>query len=229
MYASRSWAREVKSLPPSSAHVAAYIGFKGDIRKGGATSRNQWHYYDWDLELDGWNVSPSSPIDPAPMAYYCFPSLKDRDHDPGDEQRHTGQILTIVPFLPFAPWDTKPWRRRGADYDRFKQAIQDSLMSQFNSTFPRLASMVDQVEISTPVSTNWFCRPGAGAMYGPFPTPARFANRWLRPRSPIRDLFFAGNDVASPGIIGAVMGGVVCALSASPVGSLRVLAKMPRD
>jgi all-trans-retinol 13,14-reductase len=223
---SRAWARQAAALPLSCAHVAVYLGFKGDIRAAGATNHNEWHYADWDLDLSGWRVSAAEPVSPSPMVYFCFPSLKDRAHDPGAEQRHTGQILTIVPFEPFARWDDQPWRQRGADYDAFKQRLQAVLLGQLFARFPRLEPMLDYVELSTPLSTNTFCRPIAGAMYGPMPTPARFLSRWLRPRSPIGNLFFAGNDVASPGIIGAAMGGVVCALSASPVGTLRLLAQV---
>lgn len=222
----RAWAREASALPPSCAHVAAYLGFKGDIRRVGATSRDQWHYHDWDLRLSGWRVSADAPVTPAPMVYFCFPSLKDAAHEPGAEQRHTGQILTVVPFAPFARWNDKPWRKRGAEYDAFKQRLQEALLGQLYEAFPGIEPLVDYVELSTPVSTNTFCDAVDGAMYGPMPTPARFTNRWLRPRSPIPGLLFAGNDVASPGIIGAAMGGVVCALSAAPAGTLRLLAKM---
>ena len=38
----------------------------------------------------------------------------------------------------------------------------------------------------------------------------------LRPRTPIKGLFLAGSEVASVGVIGAFMGGVLAAAAAEP-------------
>ena len=101
--------------------------------------------------------------------------------------------------------------------------LTEQLLEQFLRKMPQLRDMVDYVELSTPVSTDHFCRPVAGSIYGLEPTPERFACRWLRPRAPIPNLFFAGSDVATVGVIGAMMGGLLAAVSAEPVGSMRYL------
>jgi len=62
-----------------------------------------------------------------------------------------------------------------------------------------------------------------GSIYGIEPTPERFANPWLRTRSPIRGLFFSGSEVATVGVVGAMMGGALAAISAEPVRGLRLL------
>jgi all-trans-retinol 13,14-reductase len=67
------------------------------------------------------------------------------------------------------------------------------------------------------VSTEHFCRPVHGSIYGIEPTANRFENQWLRPRSPVRDLFFSGSEVTGVGVVGAMMGGVLAATSAEPV------------
>jgi all-trans-retinol 13,14-reductase len=81
---------------------------------------------------------------------------------------------------------------------------------------PGLRPFVDYVELSTPLSTDHFCRPIQGSIYGLEPTPDRFADPALRPRSPIDGLFFAGSEVATVGVVGAMMGGVLGAASAAP-------------
>ena len=85
---------------------------------------------------------------------------------------------------------------------------------------PGLRPFVSYVELSTPATTNHFCRPLRGSIYGLEPTPARFANPWLRPRSPLKGLYFSGSDMASVGVIGAMMGGVLCATAVEPIGAL---------
>ncbi len=221
-YRDKSWAKEVKALKPAPAHVCLYIGFKGDIRKAGATAANKWFYETWSTEAEAWNVKAGGGMPDAPCLYSSFPSLKDPKHDPGPEERHTGEVVTFVPWERFSQWVDTRWKKRGASYDEFKKELTEHMLEQFLRHMPELRPMIDVVELSTPVSTDNFTRPMAGSIYGLEPTPARFACPWLRPRSPIPGLFFAGSEVATVGVIGAMMGGVLSAISAEPlkVGNL---------
>ena len=101
--------------------------------------------------------------------------------------------------------------------------LSDHLLEQFLVKMPALRPMVDYVELSTPVSTDNFCRPVAGSIYGLEPTPERFKNSSLRPRSPIKGLYFSGSEVATVGVIGAMMGGVLAAVAAEPLATIRYL------
>jgi all-trans-retinol 13,14-reductase len=217
------WATSVRALPPAPAHVCLYIGFKGDIRQAGAGAHNQWYYNTWDTEIDYWDISDPERLPESPVLYCSFPSLKDPAYDPGPEQRHTGEVVTFVPWDRFAGWLGTRWKRRGADYDAFKKALQDSLLEQLLRRMPGLRPLVDHVELSTPLSTDTFVRPMQGSIYGLLPTPARFANPYLRPRSKIPGLFFAGSEVATVGVIGAMMGGALAAAAVDPVGATRLL------
>jgi all-trans-retinol 13,14-reductase len=220
------WAREVLALRPAPAHVCLYLGFEGDIRKAGAGAANQWFYETWSTEDDGWHVHPDREEVPrAPVLYCSFPSLKDPEHQPGPNERHTGEVVTFAPWESFAPWRDTRWKKRGEDYDAFKQRLERALLAQFLEHLPGLRPMLKYVELSTPVSTDNFCRPVSGSIYGLEPTPERFACRWLRPRAPVKNLFFSGSEVATVGVIGAMMGGALAALAAEPVGTLRVLQR----
>ena len=66
----------------------------------------------------------------------------------------------------------------------------------------------------------------AGSIYGIAPTPERFANPHLRPRSPIPNLYFAGSEVTSVGVIGAMMGGILAVAAAEPRAALPYLARV---
>ncbi len=223
------WASSVKALPPSAAHVCLYVGFKGDIRKAGASAANQWFYNTWDCNEQGWEVSPEQETIPdAPCLYCSFPSLKDPEHEPGPEERHTGEVVTFVPWESFSQWQGSRWKKRPGGYDAFKKALEASLLEQFLANMPELADMVDYVELSTPLTTDHFVRPMAGSIYGLEPTPERFENRWLRPRSPIPGLFFSGSEVATVGVVGAMMGGVLSAVAAQPAGGVRLLRRAQR-
>ncbi len=207
------WARSISQLAPSPCHVCLYVGFKGDIRKAGATAANKWFYETWSRDGVSWDVGRE---DEAPVLYTSFPSLKDPHHDPGPEELHTGEIVTFVPYDSFARWQDGRWRKRGEDYEALKKRLADQLLAQLLKHMPELGPMVAFAELSTPLSTEHFTRAPSGAIYGLEPTVERFQNRWLRPRTPIADLFLSGSDVATVGVIGAMMGGVLSALAAEP-------------
>jgi all-trans-retinol 13,14-reductase len=220
------WARDIEQLEPAPAHVCLYLGFKGDIRKAGASAANQWFCNTWDAEQEAWDISQPDALPKAPVLYCSFPSLKDPTHDPGPKEHHTGEVVTFVPWKAFESWQGTRWKRRGPEYDALKAMLQESLLEQFLSWMPQLRPMVDRVELSTPLSTDNFARPMHGSIYGIEPTPERFRNPWLRPRSPIPGLFFSGSEVATVGVIGAMMGGVLAATAAEPVKAIRYLRKM---
>ncbi|MFK7989667.1 MAG: phytoene desaturase family protein [Sandaracinaceae bacterium] len=223
-YRGQTWARSVTSLPAAPAHVCLYLGFEGDIRQAGAGSANKWFYETWDMEAESWDVDPDSEeLGDAPVLYCSFPSLKDPAHQPGEHMRHTGEVVTFVPYDVFAAWRDERWKKRGEPYEAFKQRMTDALLSQLFRHMPALKPMLRYAELSTPISTEHFVRPMRGSIYGIEPTPDRFENRWLRPRSPVKNLFFAGSEVATVGVIGAMMGGVLAAVSAEPVDAMKLL------
>jgi len=215
---SREWAQEaVSGVAPASAHVCLYIGFKGDITQAGAGPANKWFYEVWESESDSWEVrTDQESFERAPCLYCSFPSLKDPEHDPGEELRHTGEVVTFVPWSVFEPWSGTRWRKRGPEYEAFKARLQDALLEEFLSHMPELRQHIDYVELSTPLSTEYFCRPVAGSIYGIEPTPERFANERLKPRCPVKNLYFSGSEVTTVGVMGAMMGGVLAAAAAEP-------------
>ena len=217
------WARSIASLTPGPAHVCLYLGFHGDIRTAGASSANRWFYETWD-HVDAWHsgVGPEG-VGRAPILYCSFPSLKDPEHDPGERQRHTGEVVTFVPWSHYSGWFDSRWKKRPEAYQRWKQAQHDTLLEHFLERMPGLRGMVAYSELSTPLTTDHFVRPQQGSIYGLLPTPERFANRGLRPASPIPGLYFAGAEVTNVGVVGAMMGGVLAALAAAPIDVLRHL------
>ena len=48
-------------------------------------------------------------------------------------------------------------------------------------------------------------------------------NPWLKPRTPIKNLYFAGSEVAGVGVIGAMMGGILSVMAAEPRKTMRYM------
>jgi all-trans-retinol 13,14-reductase len=223
-----AWADSVRGLSPAPAHVCLYLGFRGDIRAAGATSANQWFYETWRHDAEAWPISPQGEPGRCPVLYVSFPSLKDPQLAARPDAKHTAEVVTFVRYDDFARWREAKWRRRGADYEALKAAMSRVLLEQLLERLPGLRPLVDYVELSTPLSTEHFVRPWRGSIYGLEPTPRRFATRWLRPRSPLPGLYFAGADMTSVGVVGAMMGGVFGATAVAPLDVGRFIARHAR-
>jgi all-trans-retinol 13,14-reductase len=76
---------------------------------------------------------------------------------------------------------------------------------------PQLKPHLDHCELSTPLSTRHFCNYDQGEIYGLQHDPGRFTQRSLRPETPIKGFYLTGQDVATAGVGGAMIGGVLCA------------------
>lgn len=219
---SYEWAQDALSVEPSVGYVGLYLGLEGDIASNGATTANDWIYETWNVDAL-WRNPLAEPD--APMLFVSFPSLKDPNHDPGPKHRHTCEIVTFVDPDAFKAWeheDMHRGERRDPAYLEMKEKVEHNLLAQFGRHYPRLASMVNFVASSTPVSVATFTGAEHGAMYGLSTSPDRFLNDALRPRTPIGGLFLAGQDVCCPGVTGALMGGLMAAVSVEP-GLLRLL------
>jgi len=152
--------------------------------------------------------------------------LRDPSHDPGPRQQHTCEVIALLDWSVFAQWDRSNAESgmhvgtesgaRSESYLAFKALVERQLLAQFRERFPELASCVRVVESSTPISLATYTGAEHGAMYGLQTTPRRFLAQALRPRTPIPGLYLAGQDVATPGVIGAAMGGMMAAASIEP-------------
>jgi len=219
---SYDWAQDALAVEPSVGYVGLYLGLEGDIASNGASTANDWIYEDWNVDAL-WN-DPGGESE-APMVFVSFPSLKDPSHDPGPKHRHTCEIVSFVDPDAFKAWEHEGMHRgdpRETAYVATKERIEHKLLAQFGRHYPRLAPMVNFVTSSTPVSVATYTGAEHGAMYGLSTSPDRFLNDALRPRTPIGGLFLAGQDVCCPGVTGALMGGLMAAVSVEP-GLLRLL------
>lgn len=203
------WAREIAALKPSICHFDLFLGFEGDIAQLGATRSNHWFYNSWDTNNAIWTAAEGEPI---PMMFVSFSSLKNAAHDPGPANRHTGDILV------WADWSVVSDIAAGgaSQWDAFKQNISSRILEKFAEKFPALAPLVVYSELGTPLDTVAFTGHEKGGFYGVETTPRRMLSGALNARSPVPGLFLAGQDVMSPGIAGALSGGIFSAAAIDP-------------
>ena len=209
------WAEEIASFGPSPCHIALYLGLQGDIRAAGATTSNRWFHASWDIEHGFWE-DPGGKGSVPPTVFVSFPSLKDPGHEPGQRQLHTAEVVVLTKWDRFGPWEDSKHGHRPVAYESLKEAIEHNLLDLFRQRFPLIAPMIRYHEISTPLSTAAFTNARQGAMYGLETTPRRFLAHSLRAKTPVPGLFLAGQDVTTPGVVGAMMGGMFAAAAIEP-------------
>jgi all-trans-retinol 13,14-reductase len=209
---------------PSAAHLCLYIGLRGTAEAIGLPKTNYWIYPGPDFEggLARFERDPSAPL---PLSFISFPSAK----DPSFARRHPGratiEVVTIAPYDWFERWATERWRRRGEDYERLKAQLTTRLLDSLYEVAPQVRGQVDVAELSTPLSTRHFANYARGEIYGLEHSPARFAERGLKPHTPVRGLFLTGQDVCTCGVGGALAGGY---LSASAIAGRPLFPRSAR-
>jgi len=201
---------DLRPIPGSIAHLSLYVGVKQTARDLGLTGTNLWIYPspDHDANLARFMSDPSTPF---PVVYVSFPSAKDPDFERQYPGRATLEAIVFVPYQWFAQWEDSRWKKRGCEYDAFKQTLAQRLQQQLERAVPAIAGKIDYAELSTPLTTRHFMNYPRGEAYGLAATPERFRLRSLTPHTTVRNLYFTGQDVATLGVGGALFGGAIAA------------------
>lgn len=206
------WADSIRSLGSNICHFSLFLGFSGAIEAAGATKSNHWLYPTQQTDAVWTDVFAETP----PAMFVSFASLKDPAHDPGPDQKHAGEIVAWADWSTVERWALLPPDQRGDAYQEFKHQVEAALFAQFQKYFPQLAELVVFREVATPLATAAITGHTQGAFYGLDVTPQRVMSDALRMQTPIKGLYLTGQDVFSPGIPGALWGGLLCSTSIDP-------------
>ena len=200
-------------LRPSTAHLCLYAGFKKTAAELGLETTNLWLYPgpDHDANVARFIEDTSRRL---PVVYASFPSAKDPTFEERCPGRATIELITLASFDEFKPWLHTAWRERGDEYEALKERYAQRMLTRLDEHLPGLVEQIDYYEVSTPLSTRHFANYQQGEIYGLDHSPARFAQRFLRPRTPIAGLYLTGQDITSAGIVPSLVAGY---LSASAV------------
>lgn len=208
----QTWANEIRSFAPNISHFSLFLGFQGDVEAAGATKANHWLYPTG--ETDGlWMDAPAGQ---PPGMYLSFASLKDPAHDPGPRQQYAGELIAWTDWSVVERWAGLAPDQRADDYADFKRTVESTLFDQFQAYFPKLAALTVFRELATPLATAAFTGHMEGAFYGLEATPRRLMSDALRMKTPVKGLYLAGQDACTPGIAGAMWGGLLAAGSVEP-------------
>lgn len=201
---------KLRTVEPSHSYVSLYVGMRHSDRDLGLEKTNLWIYRspDHDKELADYLKDANSPL---PFAYISFPSAKDPEFQDRFPGRSTIQVIGAARYDWFSRWESERWQRRGEGYQDLKESFRERLLEVLYANVPQVRGKVDHAEVSTPLSNRHFSNYGRGELYGLSHSPERFQKRFLRPRTPVRNLYLTGQDITSCGVAGGLAAGALCA------------------
>ena len=202
---------QLDKVTPSAAHACLYIGLNGSPDELKLPKANYWIYPD-DLDHDGLVARYEKDLDaPFPVVYISFPAAK----DPSWEERYPGKstidIITVMPFDIFKEWEETRWKKRGESYEELKEKFAQRLLEVLYEKEPQVRGKVDHYELSSPVTTKHFMNYDQGELYGINHDPERYNQRFLQPKTPIKNFYLTGQDIVSAGVAGALFAGFLTA------------------
>jgi phytoene dehydrogenase-like protein len=199
--------RKVERTRLSLGSVCLFIGTDLDVAAAGMTDANVWSYPTTDIDGAYAQVF-AGKLPPQDFFFLSSPSLK----DPGGERKappghHTLELVTLVPFEPFARWTGTKSMKRGADYEQLKGELQDRYLGCVEQLVPGIRDHLQVIEVGTPVTNISYAASPRGAIYGPDHTPGQMGPFRFAPRSPIDGLYLCGASVFGCGIVPSGLSG----------------------
>lgn len=195
--------QQLDDLAPRSSAAVLYLGLKADPARIGLQGENHW------IVADDALTSPGASIDDVASGRspLIFVSTARGAHDNGAQRLPTAQLIVPMRMEGFERWAAGSWTRRGSEYEGFKRFMADGLLEQVEPHLPGLGALVAYQELSTPLTVTSMTGHPQGAIYGLAATPQRMRAP-MGATTPVRGLLLAGADTCTPGIQGAMMGGV---------------------
>jgi phytoene dehydrogenase-like protein len=186
-------------MQPSLATFSIFLGMKRDLRAHGLGAFNVWDYPSWDLEA-AYAPSLEGRIPDELALFMSSSTLRDDSGTLAPAGCSTLQIVTFMPWQPFAKWAEVPPAERGADYRQLRQELTDRLLAEVERRWPGVVGDVVVQRVGTPLSNTDYTRAVRGGAYGPAHTVEQMGWGRFGTRTPIRGLLLAGSGVTSCGV-----------------------------
>ncbi len=213
-------------VKPSASHACLYIGLNGSPQALQLPKTNFWIYPDKDDHDTCVERYLEDTDAPFPLVYISFPSAKDPDWSNRYPDKSTIDVIILEPYRKYKNWEGSRWMKRGTDYEAIKEKIANRILRVLYKQLPHLEGKVDYYELSSPLTTQHFINYANGEIYGVDHSPKRFRQKFLRPRTPIKNFYLTGQDVVTAGVAGAMFGG---ALTASVITKSNVIKKIMKN
>ncbi|MGL1888835.1 MAG: NAD(P)/FAD-dependent oxidoreductase [Reichenbachiella sp.] len=198
------------TINPSVGHMCLYIGLDLSDHDLNLPKHNIWNYANEDFSGTIEQAELSSIA--QQFSYISFPSAKDPNWSAEHGDTATIQAMSYGNFDWFSEYKDQPWLNREEAYKAMKDQFKTTMLEELYRLLPQIKGHVAYSEVSTPLSTSYFTSHAKGEIYGLEHTPNRFRLN-LRPETKIKGLRMVGQDVTVVGVAGALMSGLLCAIT----------------
>jgi all-trans-retinol 13,14-reductase len=202
---------QLQTVKRSVSHACLYIGLEGSPEELNLPKTNYWIYpdnIDHDTAVENYTKDREADF---PVVYISFPSAKDPNWSNRYPGKSTIDIITLLPYNDFEKWNDTSWMKRGEEYKALKEKISKRLLEVLYKQIPQAKGKIAHYELSTPLTTQHFINYDEGEVYGLDHSPKRFRQRFLQPRTPIKNLYLTGQDIVTAGVAAALFSGVITA------------------
>jgi all-trans-retinol 13,14-reductase len=200
----------LQKINQTESYVCLHIGLNKSAKDLGLSNTNLWIYpsYDHDQNVKSYVENQATDF---PVVYVSFPSAKDKAWNENHSGYATMEAITFSTWDWYSNWKGFPWKKRGQEYEQAKQKLSNRILDIVTKQVPNIQTAVDYKELSTPLTIRDLVNYQKGEMYGIDHDSNRFRQRWLRPQSEIKNLFFTGQDIMTAGVSSALFSGMLTA------------------
>ena len=223
------------SVSQSAGFVMCNLGIAASAIDIDVTNTNTWHI---PIQSDGDCFNPIETFFNDPLgensripAFITFPSMKDKEWSLKHPGKVSCQMLVMSDYSWFENFKGNDSDNERLDgYKEIKEQWLAKCISIFLQYFPKAKDKIEVMDISTPLSIEYYLNAAKGGAVGLDVTPTRFIDstirRQLDPVTDIPGLYMTGQDTVLCGVTLAQLSGVITAFRISGFfGGLQILLK----
>lgn len=201
--------QRLTALPNTVSCFVVYVDFKEQAMP--YMNSNFYGYrYDtpWDCEKYDESTWPKG---------YLYVHMCDKK---GQRYASAGEIISYMWPDDVAKWFGTKRGRRGEDYEAFKQQKAELLIDCVEREFPGFRNAIKQYYTSTPLTYMDYTGTAGGSMYGVAKDITLGAGGRVPHKTKIPNLYMAGQNVNSHGMLGVLVGTIVACSELIPSKTL---------
>ncbi len=122
-----------------------------------------------------------------------------------------GILLTYMNYADVVKWNGTKIGKRGSDYEDFKCAKAEQLLSVLEQDMPGTLNNIEGYWTSTPLTYQDYTATKHGSMYGIARDVNDPINTFVSPRTKLPNLFLVGQNTNSHGVLGVIISSVIAA------------------
>ncbi|MDR1937818.1 MAG: NAD(P)/FAD-dependent oxidoreductase [Tannerellaceae bacterium] len=194
----KSYRERIMGLKNTISSFTVYIQFKKNSIP--YFNSNLYHYNGTNV----WDCAHYTETDwPKNFMYMHLCSSGDQAY------ADAGIVFAYMDFKDVARWKGTSIGRRGEEYETFKRHRAERLLDELKKQMPDVRGNIERYYTSTPLTYFNYTGTEEGSMYGILRDCTEPVQTVISQRTKIANLFQAGQNINSHGILGVIIGAII--------------------